>query len=507
MNIVIIGGGTAGWLTALYAKQIYNDKNIILVESEQYGILGAGEGTTPIFINFLNFLDILPSDLIKNCNATIKTGIKFTNWSNENDSYFHSFISTTKASNDYNFTLGNSFEETDTSFSHYCASIKNHNLKDYSFIEKLSYKSKVPYIFNDQTQQIEKLSSTALHFDAKLLANYLKKIGIERGIEIKEGIVEEIFNDVDGYINEIKIDKERIKCDFVFDCSGFKKLVIGSHYKSNWKSHSDHLPAKKAIPFFLKMDQDIPPYTESIAMNFGWMWKIPLQNRYGCGYVFDSDYISDSDAIKEIENYLGFEPEYPRKNKEPFVFSPGCFENIWIKNCLAVGLSSGFVEPLEATSIMQQILVLKRFMSNKQNLTIKNDFIKKRFNDLYIKETQQVVDFLYLHYVTNKKNNVFWENFTKNNKMTENIHYLLNIYKDKPLGVEFDFYNNTFFNLTSYYYLLIGNKILDNEILKNTSNYLLNDIKKQEYESILNEQIRIIPKCLTHNDFIDMLKK
>ena len=136
--------------------------------------------------------------------------------------------------------------------------------------------------------------------------------------------------------------------------------------------------SKKAIPFFLEMDKEIPPYTEAIAMDYGWMWKIPTQDRYGCGYVYDSNYISDDDAIKEIENYLGFEPQYPRKEKGAFSFSAGCFEDIWIKNCLSVGLSAGFLEPLEATSIMQTIFALKRFMSDKQNLYT-NDRIRKIF--------------------------------------------------------------------------------------------------------------------------------
>lgn len=506
MNIVIVGGGTAGWLTALYTKKIFPEKTIILVESEDYGILGAGEGSTPNFVDFLNFLEIPIVDLIKNCNATIKNGIKFTNWSKNYDSYFHPFHSKNQASNDYNFLLNSSYIENDTNFSHLCASFKNHNFKDYSLIEKISNKFKVPYVQNNQTGQLDPISEIALHFDAKLLANYLKFIGKQRGIIIKEGIVKKIFNDKDGYINKIKTNKEEINCDFIFDCSGFRKLIIGNHYKSNWKSHSDHLPAKKAIPFFLQMDKNIPAYTEAIAMNFGWMWKIPLQNRYGCGYVFDSNYISDEDAIKEIETYLGFEPIYPRKEKGAFIFSAGCFENIWIKNCLSIGLSSGFIEPLEATSIMQTIIILKRFLSDKENITTKNDFIKERFNKIYLDETSQIVNFLYLHYITNKTNNNFWKNFTKNNVMPNNIKYILNVCKEKVLISSFDFDNDLIFNTYSYYYVLIGNKIINKKDIKKTSKLLLDNIKMQNYNYILQQQEIIIPHCLTHNNFIDIIK-
>jgi tryptophan halogenase len=506
VRIVVVGGGTSGWLTALYAKKIYKECEIVLIESEEYGILGAGEGSTPNLLEFLNFLEISHTDLIKNCNATIKNGIKFTNWSKDNDNYFHPFFSGSEASNDYNFNLNSRYIENDTTFAHNCASLKNHNLKDYAFIEKISDELKVPFIKNNYNQIIDTSSKISIHFDAKLLANYLRLIGEKRGIIRKEGIINKIFNDVDGYINKIKTEKEEVECDFVFDCSGFKRLIIGNHYNSNWKSHSEYLPAKKAIPFFLEIDKDIPPYTEAIAMDYGWMWKIPLQNRYGCGYVFDSDYISDEDAIKEIENFLGFEPKYPRKEKGAFNFSAGCFEDIWIKNCLAVGLSSGFLEPLEATSIMQIVETLKRFMSDKQNLQTKNNFIKKRFNEIYLKETQQIVDFLYLHYTTNKDNTMFWKNFNKNNKMPEEISYILNICKDINLNNNFKIFDGVF-PVGSYNYILIGNKIINNEIIKERSVFVLDDIKIQNYENILNNQKILIPKLLTHNDFIDTIIK
>jgi len=506
MNLVVVGGGTAGWLTAIYAKKVFPEKNVVLVESEEYGILGAGEGTTPNLITFLNFLEISIFDLIKNCQSTIKNGIKFTNWSNDNSSYFHPFASTGIMSNDYNFILESKYLENDTVFSHYCASLKNHTLKDYGFVEKISNKNIVPFTKNEDKLIID-YASIALHFDAKLLANYLRMVGEKRGVIRKEGIVDKIFNDDNGYIYKITTEKEEIESDFVFDCSGFKRLIIGNHYKSQWRSHSDTLPVKRAIPFFLKMDEEIPPYTEAIAMDYGWMWKIPLQHRYGCGYAFDSNLISDEDAIKEIENFLGFEPEYPRKKGYAFNFSAGCFEKIWINNCLSVGLSAGFVEPLEATSIMQAIFTLQMFMSNKQNLYTKNNFVKQKFNDIYLNETEEIVDFLYLHYITNKNNTTFWKNFTKNNKMSEKMSYVLEVFKDKVLIDNFDLLKNKIFGSTNYHYILIGNKLLDRDTMKKNANFILNDTKKQNYENILKNQDIEIPTLLTHNDFIDIIKE
>jgi tryptophan halogenase len=505
MNIVVVGGGTAGWLTALYVKKVFPEKNVVLIESEEYGILGAGEGTTPNLVGFLNFLGIYASDLIKNCQSTIKNGIKFTNWSNDKSSYFHPFASKSVLSNDYNFILEDAYLENDAVFSHYCASLKNHTLSDYGFVEKISNKNIVPFAIGENNL-IAEYSPVAFHFDARLFANYLRMVGEERGIIRKEGIVNKIFNDKDGYIYKIKTEKEEIESDFIFDCSGFKRLIIGNHYESPWKSHSETLPVKRAIPFFLKIDKEIPPYTEAIAMDYGWMWKIPLQNRYGCGYAFDSNLISDEDAIKEIENFLGFEPEYPRKRGYAFNFSAGCFEKIWINNCLSVGLSAGFVEPLEATSIMQTILTLQRFMTNEQNLYTKNNSIKQKFNDIYLNETEEIVDFLYLHYTTNKNNTEFWKNFTTNNKMSQRILYVLEVFKDKVLVDNFDLLKNKVFASKNYHYILIGNKLLDNDTMKKNANFILNDVKKQNYKEILNNQNAAIPMLLTHNNFIDILK-
>lgn len=506
MNLVVVGGGASGWLTAIYAKKIFPEKNVILIESEEYGILGAGEGTTPNFISFLIFLEISIVDLIKNCQATIKNGIKFTNWSNDKSSYFHPFGSRSLMSNDYNFLIESKYLENDTVFAHYCASLENHTFKDYGFIEKISDKNLLPFTKNENKQIID-YASVAVHFDAKLLANYLRLVGEERGVIRKEGIVNKIFNDHEGYIHKIKTEKEEIDTDFVFDCSGFKRLVIGNHYKSQWKSHSDTLPVKRAIPFFLKIDKEVPPYTEAIAMDYGWMWKIPLQHRYGCGYAFDSNLISDEDAIKEIENFLGFEPEYPRKKGYAFNFSAGCFEKVWINNCLSVGLSAGFVEPLEATSIMQTIFTLQRFMSEKQNLYTKNNFIKEKFNNFYLNETEEIVDFLYLHYTTNKNNTKFWKDFTKNNKMPEKISYILEVFKDKVLIDTFDLSKNKIFFSANYHYILIGNKLLNNNIMKKNAKLVLNDRKKQDYKNILNNQDKEISTLLTHNDFIDIIKE
>lgn len=503
MKIVIVGGGTAGWLTALYAKKSMPEESIILIESEEIGILGAGEGATPHLLTLLNFLEIPINELVKECKVSIKNGIKFTNWSSDAGDYIHPFSSVSEASNDYNFLI-NKYLESDTAFSHIISSKFNHKFKDYSFIEKVSNLNKVPFAQTfSQSENPELLSfaNVSIHFDANLLAKYLRKIGEQRGVVRKEGMVKEILTDNNGYINCLRTDRENIQTDFVFDCTGFKRLIIGNFYKSSWHSHKNNLPANSAIPFFLPKEEDIPPYTESIAMDYGWMWKIPLQHRYGCGYVFDKNMISEDDAKKEIDRMVGFEVESPRS----FSFNAGYYNDIWIKNCVAVGLASGFIEPLEATSIWQSTEVLKTFFSSYGNIYNKNQKIIDKFNKKYQEETQEIVDFLYIHYTTNKKNTDFWKYFTKNNDMPEFVDYILSIVKERPIDPQIDFLSRVgMFGFTSLYYVLIGNGIVtDQDLIKQF--YLIKTNKDNEYKQIINNQQNMIEKFLNHRKFLRML--
>jgi tryptophan halogenase len=386
MNIVIVGGGTAGWLTALYAKKHFPSYNVTVIESSEIGILGAGEGSTPQLIDVLDFLEIPLQTFIEKTKTTIKSGIKFTNWSQNIPYYYHGFGIIDNEFNDFNInSMLSPFDFPNTSISKLLNISKQNNLSDYDLLQIASDDNKLLFQHNRGANQnkildFDQLSNFSIHFDARLFAQMLSEIGISRSINKIDGVVKNINSSNDGSIESLDLDNgQTIVADFIFDCTGFARLFIGKHFNENWISYSKHLPAKKAIPFFLDIDSNnIPPYTESTAMNYGWMWKIPLQHRYGCGYVYDSDFISDEDAFDEIEKFLGHKIESPRT----FNFNPGSFENIRIKNCLAVGLSSNFIEPLEATSIFNSIYILETFFKNKNNIFKNDEKITKIFNIL-----------------------------------------------------------------------------------------------------------------------------
>jgi tryptophan 7-halogenase len=503
MNIVVVGGGTAGWLTALYAKKVLDDNaNITVIESESIGILGAGEGSTSQLPPFLSLLDIDVSDLINSCNASIKNGIKFSGWSNKD--YFYSFPSY-GALGEHNFYFP--YYLSLITPLHCIFAAKNGDTDiDYQLVPKMSRENKVPFFFRETFYDtdifpgMEIVGDFGLHFDARLLADYLKDVAISRGIVREEGIVQKINNDSQGNVSSLLVDSGiEVESDFVFDATGFRRLIIGEHYKSEWQSFGEHLPAKRALPFFTK--EDIPPYTEAVAMDAGWMWKIPLQNRMGNGYVFDSDYLTDDEAHDEIVKKVGYEVEHPTV----FSFEAGAYKKVWIKNVLAVGLAAGFVEPLEATSIWQTTKTLQRFFGDPNSLTINDDGVADIFNKTYVQETESIVSFLYLHYLVEGTGSKFWKEFQDKNKPTELISNILSVVNKRPLYDEIDFHRDWTFNAYDYNQILTGTQIFDQAKLKAMKIHN-EDTNQEKYDTMKSNQNQVMPMLDSHSQFLQKIK-
>jgi tryptophan halogenase len=505
-NIVVLGGGSAGWLTAICAKRAFQNDNVTIIESSEIGILGAGEGATPHLIALLDYLDIPTNLFIKKSKATIKNGIKFTNWSQNEKYYHHNFHVNNNSLGAYaiNYNI-NPYNWDGPSISDLLSVNRSEDFNQYNFTAKVSDQNKVPFKFNDYLTVSENsflnfdhYASFSIHFDARNFAETLSEIGKSRGIKVIDSKLKEVFVDDHQDITAISLENDsKVDVDFIFDCSGFARLLIGKFYNTKWNSYSKYLPMKKAIPFFLETNPNIiPPYTESVAMDYGWMWKIPLQHRYGCGYVYDSDFISDDSAKIEVENMLGHSIDSPRTIE----FNPGSYEDVWVNNCLAVGLSSAFVEPLEATSIMQLTKLLQRFFSQKQHIFTKDKKYQKRFNSLYKKETEEVVDFLYFHYITNKENNKFWKDFTINNTMPDTLVEKLYYIKKSLLTNDL---SGSVFTGYNYYTVARGNGIVDKEHFSK----IIKDNNLDQHELIFERQRdlenRLLPGFIDH---VNLLK-
>jgi hypothetical protein len=231
------------------------------------------------------------------------------------------------------------------------------------------------------------------------------------------------------------------------------------------------------------------------------MWKIPLQHRFGAGYIFDSRHIAPDKAKEEVDVLLGTEVNVIKTIK----FDAGHYKRVWIKNCLAVGLSAGFLEPLEATSIFQVIQELRMFLTIPTNFTTTNNQIIDRFNAKYEKMSQNVVDFLYLHYLTDKTNTTFWKDFDKNNAMPESVKYFLEVIKERPFTYDFDFDGQTFAT-AQFIPVLLGTNYLSKKQLANIS--LRSRINRDiQYRNIRVNQDLLIEHLLHHNEFIEFGKE
>jgi tryptophan 7-halogenase len=505
-NIVIIGGGTAGWLTALYAESAVSKfgYNIIVIESSEIGILGAGEGTTPVFMSMLEAINISPYEIIKECGGTVKSGINFINWSDHN--FFNPFLSNEFCEPDFFYSNNNVFHEKYTDYSFLYGKVENLKNSEFLFPDRLSEKNLAPVGYRivgngladtGVSSTFESFSNWALHFDAKKIATFLKQKGLNRNIEVIDAKVSTIESDENGFIKAININQHKsIACDFVFDCTGFSRLIIGNHFDSNWVSHKDRLPVNRAMPFFQDIGDDIETHTKSIAMSSGWVWKIPTQDRYGCGYVFDSNVITDQQAADEVRSVFC-------KNFEPnkfFNFDAGVFDEVWIKNCMATGLAANFIEPLEATSIMQLILQLKRFFSDPLNIRCRNQKVINKFNRMYREDTEEIVDFIQLHYITPRDDYEFWSNFRSTQTVSEFLEEILSISLFRQPNYD-DFDKRNIFKLKSYLPILYGLNLVAKDAIHNTLS-IIDNSKYIEFLNIKKNHEIFEKMCIFHIDFL-----
>ena len=511
-NIVIVGGGTAGWFTALYCLKNLPESNITLVESEEIGILGAGESTTPHFVGALKYLDLNIEDLVKYTNSTFKNAIKFTNWNGDGQYYYNPFFSSMENISGQSTKFEN--ESPDISLYFNINASNNKSSQSFDYPQVLCNKNKSSFKISPNSNNLNFLSdldvtsSYAMQFDAREIAKFLRTEAENKGIIRIEGKVKNIICDRDEQIKQLILENEKIiDCDFVFDCTGFAKLFIGKKFKSEWVSYSKYLPVKSALPFFIETDyeEDIPPYTECIAMKYGWMWKIPLQHRYGCGYVYDSDLISEQDAVIEIEEFLGYKPDYPRKDKGSFSFEAGCYKKTWINNCIAIGLSSGFIEPLESTSIWGQLSSLHYIFSNIHLMYYKDNNFYNEYNDYVYKINESIMEFIYLHYMSERSDSDFWTKFKDISKAPQRVQNTLELWK-YSIPSKDNIPKSTVFPLQAWLDVAYGTKNINIDLLKD--NTLLMDLNKKYIDRInlmSIKQIDLSNSCISHKEVLQYL--
>lgn len=450
-KVVIVGGGTAGWFTALFAQRYLPDCEVTVIESSQIGILGAGEGTVPNILDVLVMLDIEPMQIIRFCDATTKHAIRFTNWNGDHGAYYHVFHHDDDLYN-HPSNIRQSYVPIRVleSIMHY------EHISESTLQYMMCRDLKNPFILRDGG--IDIVDHHALHFDAKLLAVFLRETALSRGVNVHDDIIEDV--EIEGNIvKKLKSKKREYECDIVYDCTGFRKTII-SKLNPTWVSYKDHKTVDRAVPFIIDLLPDetlLPPFTESIAMKHGWVWVIPTQSRIGCGYTFDSDYATDEEIIEEIKETFP-DAKIPGK---VFEFESGYYENPWIGNCIAIGLSAGFIEPLEATSIFSTTLSIIESVIMPNKLFELDEIYVNEFNKRWVNISSEIHDFVYLHYITDREDTPFWRKFSIEGS-PPSLKKDLDKWSKYPLGAA-DI-TTRFFNASSWYQVMQGINMLPEEV-------------------------------------------
>lgn len=399
-SVVIVGGGTAGWMAAAaMATRFPNGAlSITLVESEELGTVGVGESTIPPIRDFNHMLGISEAEFIRETKATYKLGIEFKNWGGLGEEYIHPFGSPGHDINGIEFQhywLRLRAAGDTTPIDHYSLSAIAARLGRFAAPDK-------------NPESILSTFSYAFQFDAGLYAAFLRKLAEQRQVKRCEGQVNEVIQNPDtGFIESIKLKTgEVIAGDLFIDCTGFKGLLINQTLKVDFADWSQWLPCDSAVAVPCAKTTVIRPFTRATAHSAGWQWRIPLQHRTGNGCVYSSEFTSQDEATNILLKTLDGEPlAEPRK----FSFKAGQRVNNWSKNCVALGLASGFLEPLESTSIyliQYGIQKLLELFPDKHFHPVN----AREFNRQLNSEYERIRDFIILHYAeTRRTDTAFWQ--------------------------------------------------------------------------------------------------
>ncbi|WP_075185721.1 tryptophan halogenase family protein [Teredinibacter haidensis] len=489
-SIVILGGGTAGWMAASslakYFTSLKIPMDIQLVESTDIGTVGVGEATLPGIRDFNASLGIDEVDFIRKTQATFKLGIEFKDWNHLGESFFHPFAN-------FGFDINN------VSFHHYIRKLNelgdNLNLEDYSLPTALS---KLGNFAQPHAQPSTPLGEYhyAFHFDATLYAKYLRNFALNHGVKRYDNKVTSVNTRVeDGFIKSLTLDSgATIEGDLFIDCSGFRGLLIEETLHTGYEDWSHWLNCNSAIALQSEHEGAPPPFTSTQALAAGWQWKIPLQNRMGNGYVYCDKYISDDEAIntltKNIKNNLVADPKIIK-------FTAGHRLKCWNKNCVALGLAVGFLEPLESTSISMiqtGIARLLKFFPHKGF----DSHDTEEVNRLCKTEFERIRDFLILHYSNSARlDTPFWRD-CNNRSIPNTLAHKISIFKSRGHLIH---HEGESFQDASWLTMYNGFKI-DASQWDARANYIEINELRHNLEQMKKSIQHAAKQAITHEEFI-----
>jgi tryptophan 7-halogenase len=399
-RIVIVGGGTAGWMTAAALSTVLGRGGcaIELVESDAIGTVGVGEATIPAIHDFNRKIGLDEQAFMRNTNATFKLGIEFVNWADVGEAYMHPFG-----------RFG--FDMNGVAFHHYWLTLRRAGgavrLDDYCVASVAAKRGRFAHPHTDG-RSVLSTYSYAFHFDASLYARFLRRMAEDLGVRRTEGrIVDVELHGESGFVESVRLaDGRSIGGDLFIDCSGFRALLIGKALGIAYESWRHWLPCDRAAAVACENAGRLDPYTRATALSAGWQWRIPLQHRTGNGHVYCSDFIGDDEAaavaLENLDRPALGEPRILQ-------FEAGRRRQMWAKNCVAIGLAGGFLEPLESTSIyLIQAAILKLIERFPDRRFCTADIAD--FNAQLGRHFDQIRDFIILHYrATRRSDSPFWD--------------------------------------------------------------------------------------------------
>lgn len=457
-RVVIAGGGTAGWMAAAALARVMGSVlDITLIESEEIGTVGVGEATIPTLLNYNRYLGIDEQQFMRAVKGTFKLGIDFVDWKQIGERYIHSFGITGKdhwTAGFQHFWMHGRSKGIKREFGDYCLELVAAQQNKFAHLPKLGL-------------------NYAYHIDASLYAKFLRGLAEAHGAKRVEGKITSVNQDsATGFVESLALASgQRVEGDLFIDCSGFRGLLIEQALHTGYDDWSHWLACDSAVAVQTNATEDPVPYTRSTAHESGWQWRIPLQHRVGNGLVFCSRYQSDEEAVSLIENHIEGE-----RLTDPKVlkFRTGTRRKHWNKNVVAMGLSSGFMEPLESTSIhliQRSILRLMQMFPHSGFSQADED----EFNAQTAYEMEHIRDFIILHYhVTERDDTPFWRH-CKSMQIPDTLQHRLDLFRET--GRVFKA-NDQLFAENSWTQVMIGqglmpdhyhpiaNKMSDEEIVK-----------------------------------------
>lgn len=485
-RIVILGGGTAGWMTAAALSHVLAPRKveISLIESDEIGTVGVGEATLPHIRFFNQRIGLDERELMSATQATMKLGIQFVDWGRIGDSYIHPF-------GDYGEPIGG--VDFIQHWSRLHAAGRAGRICDYSLPVVMSEAGRFGFPSADM-KSVMSTFSYAYQFDAGLYARYLRRVCEGRGVARIEGKVTSVRQDPEsGHVKSLSLGPDReVSGDFFVDCSGFRALLIGDTLQSQFEDWSQWLPCDRAIAIPTESTEAPGPYTRATARTAGWQWRIPLQHRVGNGHVYSSAFLDDQTAEDQLlQNLEG----KPLRSPNRLRFRAGQRRQQWIGNVAAVGLSSGFLEPLESTSIHLIQLGITNLLELFPDGAVSQDDADE-FNRVMSLEYDRVRDFLILHYhATERADSEFW-NHVRTMPVPGSLDEKIELFRERGIVKT---YRDGLFLLPSWLAVFVGQRIVPQRWDPRAEGWSEDEIaaRLEKLKAVISDTVQSLPEHMS----------